>query len=67
MPDIEDYTVPIGKAKVVKEGSDVTLVSYSIGVKFALEAAAKLADQGIDAEVIDLRTISQLDIDTIIQ
>ncbi|MBT6032022.1 MAG: pyruvate dehydrogenase complex E1 component subunit beta [Kordiimonadaceae bacterium] len=67
VPDIEDYTVPIGKAKVVKEGSDVTLVSYSIGVKFALEAAEKLAAEGIDAEVIDLRTIRPLDIDTVIE
>lgn len=67
VPDIEDYTVPLGKAKVVKEGSDVTLVSYSIGVKFALDAAAKLAEEGIDAEVIDLRTIRPLDIETVIE
>lgn len=67
VPDIEDYTVPLGKAKVVRAGNDVTLVSYSIGVKFALEAAEKLAAEGIDAEVIDLRTLRPLDMDTVIQ
>ncbi|MCC3861119.1 pyruvate dehydrogenase complex E1 component subunit beta [Pseudemcibacter aquimaris] len=67
VPDVEDYTVPLGKAKVVREGVDVTLVSYSIGVKFALDAAEKLAAEGIDAEVIDLRTIRPLDMDTIIE
>tara|TARA_R110002073_G_scaffold9590_2_gene48418 strand:- start:5991 stop:7373 length:1383 start_codon:yes stop_codon:yes gene_type:complete len=66
VPDIEDYTVPLGKAKVVRAGSDVTLVSYSIGVKFALEAAEKLSEQGIDAEIIDLRTLRPLDMDTVI-
>ncbi len=66
VPDIEDYTVPIGKANIVRSGNDVTLVSYSIGVKFALEAAEKLAVEGIDAEVIDLRTIRPLDIETVI-
>ncbi|MCK5425523.1 MAG: pyruvate dehydrogenase complex E1 component subunit beta, partial [Emcibacter sp.] len=65
VPDIEDYTVPLGKAKVVRSGSDVTLVSYSIGVKFALEAAEKLAAEGIDAEVIDLRTLRPLDMETV--
>lgn len=67
VPDIEDYTVPLGKAKVVREGRDVTLVSYSIGVKFALEAADKLKAAGIDAEVIDLRTLRPLDMDTVIR
>jgi pyruvate dehydrogenase E1 component beta subunit len=67
VPDMNDYTVPIGKASVVRTGSDVTLVSYSIGVKYALEAAEKLAAEGIDAEVIDLRTIRPLDIDTVIE
>ena len=66
VPDIEDYTVPIGKASIVRSGSDVTLVSYSIGVKFALEAAEKQAAEGIDAEVIDLRTIRPLDMETVI-
>ena len=67
VPDIDDYTVPIGKASVVRSGSDVTLVAYSIGVKFALDAAEKLASDGIDAEVIDLRTIRPLDMETIIE
>ena len=66
VPDMDDYTVPIGKASVVRSGSDVTLVAYSIGVKFALDAAEKLASDGIDAEVIDLRTIRPLDMETII-
>lgn len=66
VPDIEDYTVPIGKASIVRPGSDVTLVSYSIGVKFSLDAAEKLAAEGIDAEVIDLRTLRPLDMETVI-
>ena len=67
VPDIEDYTVPLGKASVVRAGSDVTLVTYSIGVKFALAAAEKLAAEGIEAEVIDLRTLRPLDMDTVIK
>ena len=67
VPDVDDYTVPIGKASIVRKGSDVTLVAYSIGVKFALDAAEKLASDGIDAEVIDLRTIRPLDMETIIE
>ena len=66
VPDSEDYTVPLGKAKVVREGQDVTLVSYSIGVQFALSAADKLAEEGISAEVIDLRTLRPLDMETVI-
>jgi pyruvate dehydrogenase E1 component beta subunit len=61
VPAIDDYVLPIGKARVVREGSDVTLVSYSIGVGVALEAAETLASEGIDAEVIDLRTLRPLD------
>jgi pyruvate dehydrogenase E1 component beta subunit len=56
-----DTAIPIGKAKIVREGSDVTIVSYSIGVGLALEAAAQLAEEGIEAEVIDLRTLRPLD------
>ena len=67
VPDIEDYTVPLGKAKVVRAGSDVTLVTYSIGVKFALAAAEKLAAEGIEAEIIDLRTLRPLDMETVIK
>ncbi|KPF65234.1 pyruvate dehydrogenase complex E1 component subunit beta [Porphyrobacter sp. AAP60] len=61
VPDMDDYVLPIGKARIVREGSDVTIVTYSIGVGMALEAAAMLADEGIDAEVIDLRTLRPLD------
>jgi pyruvate dehydrogenase E1 component beta subunit len=66
VPDVEDYVLPIGKARIMREGSDVTIVSYSIGVGMALEAAATLADEGIDAEVIDLRTLRPLDTDAIL-
>ncbi|HET9397781.1 MAG TPA: pyruvate dehydrogenase complex E1 component subunit beta, partial [Sphingomicrobium sp.] len=61
VPEMDDYVLPIGKARVVREGSDVTLVSYSIGVGVALEAAERLAGEGISAEVIDLRTLRPLD------
>ena len=60
LPDVEDHVLPIGKARVVREGSDVTIVSYSIAVGFALEAAEQLAGEGIEAEVIDLRTLRPL-------
>jgi pyruvate dehydrogenase E1 component beta subunit len=62
VPDVADYVLPIGKARVMREGRDVTIVSYSIGVGLALEAADALAGEGIEAEVIDLRTIRPLDI-----
>jgi pyruvate dehydrogenase E1 component beta subunit len=61
VPVIDDYVLPIGKARIMREGTDVTLVSYSIGVGIALEAAEKLAGVGIEAEVIDLRTLRPLD------
>jgi pyruvate dehydrogenase E1 component beta subunit len=61
VPDVEDYVLPIGKARIVRPGKDVTVVSYSIGVGVALEAAEALAGEGIDAEVIDLRTLRPLD------
>ncbi len=61
VPEIENYVLPIGKARVVRPGKDVTLVSYSIGVGVALEAAKELEAEGIDAEVIDLRTLRPLD------
>jgi len=66
VPDLDDFTVPIGKARVVREGKDVTLVSYSIAVGFCLQAADALAEEGIEAEVIDLRTIRPLDIDSVL-
>nr|WP_294917743.1 pyruvate dehydrogenase complex E1 component subunit beta [uncultured Neokomagataea sp.] len=65
-PEDEDFIVPIGKAKIEREGKDVTLVAFSIMVGVALEAAAKLAEEGIEAEVINLRTIRPLDTETII-
>ena len=67
VPDTDDWTVPIGKAKVRTIGSDVTIVAYSIMVGKALEAAKALADQGISAEVIDLRTIRPMDTATIVE
>jgi pyruvate dehydrogenase E1 component beta subunit len=67
VPKLDDYVLPIGKAKVVREGTDVTLVSYSIGVGVALDAATELAKEGIEAEVIDLRTLRPLDRQTVLQ
>ncbi|MGB1546268.1 MAG: pyruvate dehydrogenase complex E1 component subunit beta, partial [Candidatus Puniceispirillaceae bacterium] len=67
VPEHEDWVVPIGKAKVVRPGSDVTITAFSIMVGKALEAAEKLAAEGIDAEVIDLRTIRPLDTETIVE
>jgi pyruvate dehydrogenase E1 component beta subunit len=66
VPKLDDYTLPIGKARVVRAGRDVTLVSYSIGVGVSLEAALKLAEDGIEAEVIDLRTLRPLDKATVL-
>ena len=66
VPKLDDYVVPIGKAKVVRAGNDVTIVSWSIGMTYALKAADELAKDGIDAEVIDLRTLKPMDSDTII-
>jgi pyruvate dehydrogenase E1 component beta subunit len=67
IPDVEDWVLPIGKAKVRREGSDVTLTTHSRMVGYALEAAEKLAADGITAEVIDLRTIRPLDVETIVE
>ena len=61
VPDLEDYTVPFGKARIWREGDDVTIVSFGIGMSYALEAAEKLAEEGISAEVIDLRTLRPMD------
>jgi pyruvate dehydrogenase E1 component beta subunit len=62
----EEYTVPIGKAKVVREGKDITIISYGLMVHTAMKAAEELEKSGIQAEVIDLRTLLPLDIDTIV-
>ncbi|UVI38905.1 pyruvate dehydrogenase complex E1 component subunit beta [Qipengyuania spongiae] len=67
VPDLEDHVLPIGKARIVRGGADVTIVSYSIGVGFALEAAETLAGEGIEAEVIDLRTLRPLDTETVLE
>jgi pyruvate dehydrogenase E1 component beta subunit len=66
VPKGDDFTIPIGKAKVVRPGSDVTIVSFGIGMTYALGAAEALAKEGIEAEVIDLRTIRPMDIETVI-
>jgi len=67
VPDMDDFLIPIGKAKVRRAGNDVTLVAHSRMVGRCLEAAEILAGEGIDAEVIDLRTIRPLDSDTVIE
>jgi pyruvate dehydrogenase E1 component beta subunit len=67
VPKLDDYLVPIGKAKVVRPGNHVTLVSFSIGMTYALKAAEELAKKHINAEVIDLRTIRPMDTQTIIE
>ena len=66
LPELDDHVLPIGKARIVREGKDVTIVSYSIGVGFALEAAEQLAAEGIEAEIVDLRTLRPLDKDTVL-
>ncbi|MGB3738933.1 MAG: pyruvate dehydrogenase complex E1 component subunit beta [Pontixanthobacter sp.] len=67
LPELDDHVLPIGKARIMREGGDVTIVSYSIGVGLALEAANELAADGIEAEVIDLRTLRPLDRDTVLE
>ena len=66
VPDMDDLVLPIGKARVVKPGKDITLVSFSVTMGLILDAADELAKDGIDAEVIDLRSLRPLDIDTVI-
>ncbi|TNC12434.1 pyruvate dehydrogenase complex E1 component subunit beta [Methylobacterium terricola] len=66
VPKGDDFTVPIGKAKVHREGKDVTIVSFGIGMTYALKAAHELAEAGIEAEVIDLRTIRPMDSETVV-
>jgi pyruvate dehydrogenase E1 component beta subunit len=67
IPDVEDWVVPIGKAKVRRPGLDVTITAHSRMVGFALRAAEELAKEGIDVEVVDLRTLRPLDIDTVLE
>jgi pyruvate dehydrogenase E1 component beta subunit len=66
VPVLDDFTIPFGKARIWREGTDVTIVSFGIGMTYALEAADKLAADGISAEVIDLRTLRPIDYDTVI-
>jgi pyruvate dehydrogenase E1 component beta subunit len=66
VPKLDDHVLPIGKARIAREGSDVTLVAWSIGMRYALNAADELAKEGIEAEVIDLRTLRPLDTETIL-
>tara|TARA_R110000751_G_scaffold191217_2_gene296919 strand:- start:38026 stop:39414 length:1389 start_codon:yes stop_codon:yes gene_type:complete len=67
VPKIDDFVLPIGKARVHRAGKDVTIVSFGIGMNYAVKAADELAGMGIDAEIIDLRTIRPMDLPTIIE
>ncbi|WP_083100642.1 pyruvate dehydrogenase complex E1 component subunit beta [Pseudophaeobacter leonis] len=67
VPKMDDFTVPFGKARIWREGTDATIVSFGIGMHFALEAAEKLAEDGISAEVIDLRTLRPMDLPAVIK
>ncbi|HAD29279.1 MAG TPA: pyruvate dehydrogenase complex E1 component subunit beta [Rhodobacteraceae bacterium] len=67
VPEMDDFTVPIGKAKIARVGSNVTIVSFGIGMKYALEAADKLASEGISVEVVDLRSLRPMDTETVIE
>jgi pyruvate dehydrogenase E1 component beta subunit len=67
VPKLDDYVLPIGKARIVRPGKDVTIVSFSMGMSYALKGADELAKEGIDAEVIDLRTLRPMDTETIVE
>jgi len=67
VPKLDDYVLPIGKAKIARPGKDVTIVSFSMGMSYALKGAEELAKEGIEAEVIDLRTIRPMDTETIVE
>lgn len=67
VPKLDDFIVPIGKAKIARPGKDVTIVAWSMGMRYALEAAEELAKKHIFAEVIDLRTIRPMDVETVIE
>jgi pyruvate dehydrogenase E1 component beta subunit len=66
VPELDDFTVPIGRARIAREGSDVTIVSFGIGMSYALQAAEELAKENVSAEVIDLRSLRPLDTDAVI-
>jgi pyruvate dehydrogenase E1 component beta subunit len=67
VPKLDDFVLPIGKARIARAGTDVTIVSFSMGMSYALKAAEELAKEGIEAEVIDLRTLRPMDTDTIVE
>jgi len=67
VPKLDDYVLPIGRARIVRRGGDVTIVAWSMGMTYALKAAEELAKDNIDAEVIDLRTLKPMDSDTVIE
>ncbi|MEO1104580.1 MAG: pyruvate dehydrogenase complex E1 component subunit beta, partial [Pseudomonadota bacterium] len=67
VPKLDDFTVPIGKAKVERKGSDVTIVSFGIGMTYAMKAAEELAGMGIEAEVVNLRSLRPMDIEAVIR
>ena len=66
VPVMEDFTIPLGKARVWREGTDVTILSFGIGMQYALDAAEVLSDDGVDAEVVDLRSLRPIDYETVI-
>ncbi len=67
VPKLDDFVLPIGKARIARAGSDVTIVAWSMGMTYALQAADELAKDGINAEVIDLRTLRPMDVDSIVE
>ena len=67
VPKVDDFVLPIGKARIARKGSDVTIVSFSMGMRYATQATEKLVAAGVDVELIDLRTLRPLDSDTVIE
>ena len=67
VPKLDDWSVPIGKARLHRKGKDVTIVSFGIGMTYSVKAAEELAKEGIDVEIVDLRTVRPLDIDTVVR
>ena len=67
VPKVDDFLLPIGKARIARKGADVTIVSFSMGMRYATQATEKLVAAGVDVELIDLRTLRPLDIDTVIE
>ncbi len=66
VPQVDDFVLPIGKARIAREGADVTIISYSMGMKYATDATEKLVGAGVDVELIDLRTLRPLDMETVL-